>query len=331
MTRFFLGVDTGGTKSHALIADESGRALGFGESGVGHLAVVGYLGLTEVLHTITRQALTGAGISIDQISGSGFGICGYDWLSQREPTLQAIRALGLSGPVELVNDAIVGLLVGASEGWGVAVVAGTGCNCRGWDKQRREGRVAGEGEMGEAAGASELVRKALHAVVREWTRRGPPTCLTQTFIELTGAANPADLIEGIATERYQLTPLAAPLVFQAARAGDPVALDVVLWAGRELGDLACGVIRQLGFESLAFEVVLVGSLHDGSPLLVEAMRETIQVVAPGARLVRLTAPPVVGGVLLGMEQTGLNPFALRETVIRTTNEFLRNSENRTLL
>ena len=33
MTRYFLGVDVGATKSHALIADETGRAVGFGPPG----------------------------------------------------------------------------------------------------------------------------------------------------------------------------------------------------------------------------------------------------------------------------------------------------------
>jgi len=64
------------------------------------------------------------------------------------------------------------------------------------------------------------------------------------------------------------------------------------------------VIRQLEFEPLAFDVVLMGSMYNGSPLLIETMRQTIHAVAPGARLVRLAAPPVVGAVLLGMERAG---------------------------
>jgi len=61
--------------------------------------------------------------------------------------------------------------------------------------------------------------------------------------------------------------------------------------------------------------VLVGSLYDGGPLLTEAMRRTVQAVAPGARLVRLAAPPVVGGILLGMEQAGLDGRAARRQLI----------------
>jgi hypothetical protein len=36
------------------------------------------------------------------------------------------------------------------------------------------------------------------------------------------------------------------------------------------------------------------------------MRDTIHSIAPGAKLVRLNVPPVVGAVLLGMEQAGFS-------------------------
>lgn len=326
MSTYFLGVDIGGTKSHALIADASGRAVGFGEAGPGNYEDVGYEGLAETLSLVTQRALADAGIGKEQISGAGFGIAGYDWPSQREPHLAAIRPLGLDhAPFELVNDTIIGLLTGAPSGWGIAIIAGTRANCWGWDQKRRIGRLTGYGwRMAEVAGGLELVGKAVQAVALEWTRRGPATRLTQALTEWTGARDAEDLLEGLSLERLQVDATAAPLVFQAAAAGDLVALDIILWAGRELGSLGIGVIRQLSFESLEFDTVLVGSLYKGSPLLVETMRQTVHTVAPGARFMPLSAPPVVGGVLLGMEQAGLNAPAFRETLIQSTLALLSN-------
>ena len=108
-------------------------------------------------------------------------------------------------------------------------------------------------------------------------------------------------------------------MFDVAKTGDEVAVEAIKWAGRELGSLANGVIRQLAMENLAFEVVLSGSLYKGSTLLKETMRETISQVAPQARLVRLNAPPVIGGVLLGMEQVGLSAPDVRLALIEAIN------------
>lgn len=320
---YFLGIDIGATKSHALIADEHGCAVGFGEGGPGNHEVVGYAGLTATLQEVTDQALADAGIRRNQIVGAGFGVAGYDWPSELPPTLDAIAALGLAAPLEVVNDAIVGLAAGAEAGWGVAVIAGTSNNCWGWDARRRIGRVTGNGGMfGEHGGSGELVEEAVAAVARAWTRRGPITALTDAFCRLVGATSDADLLEGLSQGWYEIGATAAPLVFQTAEAGDPVALDVVRWAAVELASLATGVIRQLHLEEQAFDVVLVGSMYNGGPLLLEPMIAAVQSVALGARFVRLTVPPVVGAVLLGMQAGGLSAQALRQDLIASTRKLM---------
>jgi N-acetylglucosamine kinase-like BadF-type ATPase len=323
MPRFFLGVDIGGSKSHALIADTTGRAVGFGEAGPGNYEVVGWDGLKHTLHTVTERALDSSGIVREQILGAGFGIAGYDWPAEWDATYLAVESLGLSGPYEFVNDAVIGLLAGTSEGWGVVVVAGTSNNCRGRDRLGREGRVTGCGpSYGEYGGATELVARAIQAIALAWTERGPATRLTEAFIQAVGAASVHDLLEGLALKRYQVSAVEAPLVFEAAARGDRVAQDAIQWTGRELGSLAQGVIHQLDFEDLDFEVVMVGSLFDTSPVLVETLQSTVQKVAPGAQFVRLTVPPAVGGVLLAMQQWGIQIAAQREVLLESTGRLL---------
>jgi N-acetylglucosamine kinase-like BadF-type ATPase len=309
MTKYFVGGDLGGTKTHILIADETGQAIGFGESGPGNHENVGYDGLSHAVKMAFDEALASAGISAAQVAGVGFGIGGFDWPFERADHLRALSVLGLSAPIDIVNDATLGLLAGSAESWGVAVVSGTGCNCRGWDRGRQhEGRVTGYGiRMGEGAGATELMFRATQMVAYEWSQRGPATALTPAFIEFTGAKNLDDLIEGLTFGRYSVDAPAAPLVFQVASAGDQVALALAHWAGVELGEMANAVIRQLGFAALAFDVVLIGSMFRNGELLISPMRETILSLAPQARLVRFEAPPVIGALLLGMEVAQINP------------------------
>ena len=321
MTSFFLGVDIGGTKSHALISDDEGNALGFGAYGPGNHEEVGYEGLRIALQTVSKQALAMAGIKKDQITAAGFGIAGYDWPSERQPTLDAINTIGLLAPIEAVNDTIIGLLAGATQGWGVAVVAGTGTNCWGWDKDHRIGRVTGVG-YGEHGGAGSLVYQALSAVAYEWTKRGPKTHLTDEFLELTGAKDIPGLLEGIEIGKYSISSDHAPLVFKAATQGDPIALSIIQWAGNELGQTAVSVIRQLNIEQQEFEVVLVGSVYDMGEMIIAPMRLVIASEAPKAKLIRLASPPVVGGVLLAMEQVGVDPSQLRNHLTSSTRAFI---------
>jgi len=323
---YFLGADLGATKTHTLIVDETGHALGFGESGPGNHESVGYDGMFQSMDSGMEQALRAAGLQKDEITGAGFGVAGYDWPSESEATTSVIDRLGLSAPYLFVNDAVPGLVAGSEEGWGVVLVSGTGSNCRGWDREhKREGRVTGHGVlMGEGAGGSELMHRCMQIIGYSWTKRLPKTALADAMIKYAGAKNLEDLMRGYTTYEYQIGAEAAPIVFHVAEEGDELARDLICWAGTELGELANAVIRQLEFENLAFDVVMTGSMFEGGAMLIEPMRETIHKVAPKARLVRLSMPPVIGAVMLGMEAGGfrISP-EIRETIYES-GSVLRN-------
>jgi len=315
---YFLGFDIGGTKSAALLVDENGSVLAYAlvRGRVGDYEDKKYDDLVELIHAAGGQALEQAGVGFEQLTAAGLGIAGYDWLSQRPKFLDAIRRAGLDCTVELVNDALIGLLAGSEQGWGIGLVAGTGCNCWGIDRQRRSGQVTGMGGwMGEAAGSGELVTEALGAVSRAGSMRGPQTSLSDAFCRHTGAKDVTDLLEGLTMNRYDLQPSAAPLVFECADQGDAVAAGLVEWAGRSLGDLAVGVTRQLELQDETFEIVMIGSLWKGSPVLQDRMIEVVHQTAPLARAVRLHEPPVTGAALLALQQAGYDPARLRPALL----------------
>jgi N-acetylglucosamine kinase-like BadF-type ATPase len=317
--RYYLGSDLGATKTHTLVVDETGRALGFGESGPGNHESVGYEGMFQSMHNGMEQALRTADLTKEDITGTGFGVAGYDWSSEIEATTAVIDQLGLRAPYTFVNDAVLGLVAGSEEGWGVVLVSGTGSNCRGWDREhKREGRVTGHGVlMGEGAGGSELMHRCMQIIGYSWTKRLPKTALADAIITYVGAKDIEDLMRGYTTYEYKVGAEAARIVFQVAEEGDEIARDLICWAGTELGELANAVIRQLEFENLAFDVVMTGSMFEGGPMLIEPMRETIHKLAPKARLVRLRVPPVIGAVVLGMEAAGAK---VTPEIRRTMNE-----------
>ena len=321
--KYFLGIDVGSSKTHALIVDETGRCVGFGKSGGGNHQGVGYAGLTRVLQESFTHAQEASGVEGASIAAAGFGVAGYDFPSDRAPHLQAIALLGLSCPVEVVNDGMNGLLAGARRGIGVNVTAGSSNNCRGRNRAGRIGRIVGNGPtFGEYGGAIEIVERGLQMVNYAWIQRIPPTALTRVYIEALGAKDEMDLMEGLSNHQYHLFTDLAVKVIEAARQGDAAACEVVKWAGEELGWLAVSVARQIEMDKEEVEVIQSGSIFEAGELILNPMQEIVLTHCPKAKLIRLDGPPVVGAVILGMEQIGFDGYAVRQIMLRMAKEMV---------
>jgi len=325
--KYFLGVDVGGSKSHALIADETGQALGFAAAGGANHEVIGFEAQLEIWKGLVGEVFHTADLSAGQLRGAGFGVGGYDWPSQRQPHLDNISALGIRCPVGLVNDAVVGLLAGATEGWGIGVIAGSGSNCWGIDRCGRLGQVTGCGDVaGEVSGAGTLLYGATAAISRQAFRRGPETRLTQAFLELSGQPDGIHFMEALVRGFYRPTLDDVRVVFKVAQEGDSVALGIMDEMARGLADLVLGVARQLDLVTEVFDLVLVGSLWKSGEVLVEPFRQAVQTVTPGARIVPLPAPPVVGGVILAMQQAGELFAEIYPRLIETANHLISSHD-----
>lgn len=322
--KYFLGIDVGSSKTHALIVDETGTCVGFGKSSGGNHQRMGYDELGEVLQESFTQARQMSGVEMADIAAAGFGVAGYDFLYDREGHLQAISTLGLSCPLEVTNDSMNGLLAGATRGIGVNVTAGSSNNCRGRGRNGQEGRIVGNGPVfGEYGGAIEIVGRGLQMVSYAWIKRIAPTVLTKIYVEAVGAKDEIDLMEGISNQRYHLFSYLAVEVINAARSGDHAACEILQWAGEELGWLAVSVARQIEMENDEVEIIQSGSVFEAGELIMQPMRDLVLVHCPKAKMIRLDGPPVVGAVILGMEQVNFDGYAVRENMVRTAKEIVQ--------
>ena len=303
-TGFYLGVDTGATKTHALISDHVGSVKAFVSGGPGNpQSIGGYGALEKLLSDLTQKACETAGIAIMDIRAAGLGLAGYDWPSQKERFYKLAHGAGLPERTALVNDAGLGIDAGTTEGWGVCVAAGTSFNCRGRGPDGREAFAIGDGmRWGEGAGALELALKSARAVIAQHTMSGPETRLTNLFLNAFGAPTLAELVEGIVLGRYRVTAALAPRIIELAQQGDEAAEQAALWAAECLANLAKGAIRQLHLVGKPFEVVLSGSFFKAGDIIINPMKESVLRLAPYAAFHTLELPPVCGGCLLAMEE-----------------------------
>jgi N-acetylglucosamine kinase-like BadF-type ATPase len=309
---FFLGIDAGATKTHALVADDSGHVLGLGQAGPGNWEGVGLDGARLVYTTAIEKALAEAGLRVGQLCAAGYGLAGMDWPSDEARLGAVLDRLGVPGPRILVNDAYAALRAGTRSGYGVAAIAGTGTTVAGCNAHGERFRTFGEGMgLGDIGGAGDIVFWALRAAALAYTGRGQPTALTERFLALYGLESFAQLAEKLC--RHEVEPpraALAPMVFEVAEAGDGVARDVLHFVGYELGANAAAVARRLGLAGTPFELVLAGGVFRAqSSLFVSAVLEAVRAESPAVQPIILHTAPVVGSVLLGMEAAGLTVAA----------------------
>ncbi len=304
----YLGIDAGGTKTHALIADAAGRVRGVGAAGPGNWEGVGLEGALATYRDALGQALAGAGIAASQVAAAGYGLAGYDWPSDHARLDPLLARLGVPGPRVLVNDTAVALRAGAEDGVGVVIIAGTGTTVAGCNAAGQRWRTFGEGnDLGDMGGAGDIARLALRAVARAYTGAGPETALTALFVAHYGAPSAIEMLEWIVRgQAPRPSGALAPQVFAAADAGDAVAQAIIREVGTALGGNAAAVVRRLEMEAEAFPVVLAGGVfRSRSAALVAAIMAPVRAVAPHAHPRVLETLPVVGGALLAMEAAGV--------------------------
>ncbi len=299
--KIFLGVDVGGTKTHAIICKSGGQVLGFGKGPGGNPENVGENGLRDAMRIAIDEAQAQINAKSLNFQAAGFGISGFDWDSDRLSIERVIHSLQLGCEFVLDNDVVPTIWAGTSQGWGIAVSAGTGNNVRGKNAAGKIGRISGNSiRNGEYGGASEMIFLAQQKISQIWTGRENTSILVGRLIEITGAKNIQDLVEGLVRGRYQLDAEFAPIILEVAQAGDPVALEIVWFNAHELVKSVQAVANQLDLTDTPFELVMSGSLLTKSSYYRDIFIEIIQHHLPKAKPILLEIPPVAGAAMMAM-------------------------------
>ena len=297
----FLGVDGGGTKTHAVVTDSRSRVLGEGFSGGSNPLRVGLDDAISNLQQAISQACADAGIRRRDITAACLGIAGVSHPIHYETMKNALeRRLDLKR-LELVTDARAAL-AGALDGEpGVVIIAGTGSIAMGVNGSGEEARSGGWGPtFGDEGSGFDIARHALQAVAASFDERLPQTILTGRVCQRLGISSAADLpgvIYNSDSEPVEIASL-ADLVTDAAREGDEVAKEILAEAGVELAGLVASVIEKLGMQEQPFGVAYVGSVFRAGDLVLDSFKTTLGRVAPKARVRAPVLPPAVGAAKL---------------------------------
>ena len=98
----------------------------------------------------------------------------------------------------------------------------------------------------------------------------------------------------------------APLVFEVAGTGDPVARAMVDRLADELAAMAVAIARQLRVARREVDVVLTGGVFRATDeAFYHRIEAAVHRAVPAARIARLRDRPVLGAALLGLDEVGV--------------------------
>jgi N-acetylglucosamine kinase-like BadF-type ATPase len=303
--RYFLGIDGGGTKTQAVIADAFCRVIGEGASGASNPLRIGLRDAVSHIECAVAEAAAAARVKLEQITSACAAIAGVNHPIHYHTMKDALdHALALDN-LHLVTDARAAL-EGALDGRpGVVIIAGTGSIALGVNAAGREARSGGWGPtFGDEGSGYDIARRALRAIASSFDGRARATALSARFCRRLGIASTADLpgvIYNSDSEPVEIASL-AELVAEAAGEGDEVARQILREAGGELAGLAASVVERLGMQSDEFRVACVGSVFKSGEVVWSSLRRTIQAIAAGAEVGPPLFPPTIGAVKLARER-----------------------------
>lgn len=293
-----LGIDAGGSKTVALVADHSGRVVGEGRGGGANLQTEGELQVEKVLHDVIERAMNGRFETPDAVC---LGMAGVDRDSDGRVIRDVMRRLGFRQNTLIVNDALIALVAGAGASPGVVVISGTGSIAYGVSHRGLAARAGGWGPtLGDEGSGYWIGRRALEAVVRDVDGRGPRTALTSKVLEYFSLASPELLVSEVYHQPQGRRAIAslAPVVDRARANGDLVAAEIMIDAADELARAAGTVINRLDMRGEQFPILLAGGMLKRSEWLAAELERRMAEAAPRGAVLPLTEEPVVGALRL---------------------------------
>ncbi len=284
MTFIVIGIDGGGSKTHAIVADEQGKTIAE-MVGPGSAVRPGQVEHSaNVIAGVVRDALASCEMTHVTPRVLSIGVAGVGREQQRQELWQALVSRDLATELVIHSDFSVALDDAFGDSAGVLLIAGTGSVAFGRGPTGATARCGGWGPVcGDEGGGGWIGRKALSVVTSASDGREPETALTGAILTAAQVNETSDLIEwaGNATPG-QLATL-APVVLSVADSGDLRANALVTLAVEELVMHVRALARQLfGDERASLHVALSGGMLQRGSTLRKRLEHRLKSAVPGA-------------------------------------------------
>lgn len=301
-----LAVDGGNSKTDVALVAGDGRLLAAVHGPTSsHQAIGVEQGMERLAAYVAEAHAQAGGYAAERADVGVYCLAGADTPADVRLLTSQLAARGFAQRDLLRNDTFAALRAGTDRGWGVVLICGQGVNAAGVAPNGKVARLDALGEIsGDWGGATDIGWQGLAAAVRARDGRGPRTILERSVPAHFGLGSPHALTMAMYDGRVPHRRIGelSPIVFAAAMDGDAAARAVIDRLADELVAMAGAMIRRLHLTRLDPEIVLGGGVFRTSDKVFRSRIEAgVRAVAPRARLVRSSAPPVAGAALLGLD------------------------------
>lgn len=295
-TALVLGVDGGGTKTHAVVMDGAGRVLAEGDAGPSNPLRVGVNRAVAAIREATDKACDAASVQRSSLAAAVLGLAGARRHDIRASVRHALKeSLGIPH-IEVVTDADIALYGATGGEPGMVVIAGTGSICCGLNTKGMQACMGGWGPVaGDEGSGSWIARRALQMVAQATDGRAPETGLVRAACDYFHVEKPYDLLLALYAPSMTNSRIAgfSRHVVEEAKSGDQVARKIVSSAGRELGEMVVALIRRLQMQREKFSLSMVGGIFEAGSLILGPLKKEVLRAAPRAQFSQPLMPPAV--------------------------------------
>ena len=282
----YFGIDGGGTHSRMAIVDQDlqvmTKTIGKSTNIYSIPKEMVFQNLSELIETACKE------ISIEKSALKG-GCIGSAGLAR--PAEQSLfkeffnRIFGYTLPVKYCTDGEILLCGGLNSLTGYCLIAGTGSLALGRNYDGTLVRAGGLGYMlGDEGSAWWIGHQALERALRGSEKRDLESSLLPMIVRKWGLSEPSDLIDYVHnhTSKAEIAYL-APLVTEAARNGDMLALDILHQGAAELASLVNSVVMRSPHIAQR-ALVLAGGVLEHDEIVRSRLVELLQRMLPDLRV-----------------------------------------------
>lgn len=327
----YLGIDGGGTRTIALLADEPGHAVRRLEFGPANTKLLTHAQLIARFRAIAR--------AFPKPSAVGIGVAGI-WLENEARQVREAAARAWPEiPCHASNDLEIALETAkmkslngsgketqrtrgrASSLPQVLILSGTGSCCFGKDARGHIVKMGGWGHLlGDNGSGYEIGLHALKAVVYAYDHDGKWPRLGQKLLRALQLNEPTELIDWIHSAAKTDIAALATEVFDAEQRGDTIASKILAAAATTLAQDALRCADRLAPRNRPVQFVLAGGILLKQPRFAREVARRLRQLRPNCQVTPLPRESAWGAIAFAKRLVAVDPSAASQREPRAKRE-----------